>query len=480
MGVKKLLLMEQVMDQARLAVIEDGALCELILRQPDSEDLTGNIYLGRVENVLPGMNAAFIDIGADKKGFLSADDAGAKRISDVARPGRDILVQVIKSQPGAKGPRLSARLSLPGRLMALLPGERYVGVSKKLTDEAERARLRDIGLQLMGQGGAGMILRTAAAGQMPNALSAEYAGLRAMAEALEKRASHLIAPRLLHDDNDLALRAVRDMLGGDVEALWADDDELYRQLIGHARALAPDLSDRIRLHEGTTPLFDLYRVDAQADKALERYVWLKGGGSIVIDETEALTAVDVNTGKNTGRHSAEETILQTNREAAVELMRQLRLRDIGGIVIADFIDMKLENDRQALLELIRDCAARDNGRTTVVDITPLGLVELTRKRVRQSLSRQLTHTCGHCGGNGVVPGHETTARRAIRDIWRRRRGGDVTPFQLEACPEVCSRARRIGAPEGGALLLKPSGQMGAGEYRISPIDGKETMKEHDT
>ena len=475
--MKRTLLLERVADQTRLAVIEDGALCALFHQRPGSGELAGNIYLGRVENVLPGMNAAFIDIGLDRKGFLAAGEGDHGRIADIAKPGREILVQVVKSQPGAKGPLLSTRLSLPGRLMALLPGERYVGVSKKLTDEAERARLKQIGLGLMEQGGAGLILRTAASGVGVDALEAEYAGLVALHARLAAQAEHLIAPRLMHDDNDLALRCVRDMLSEDVEAVWVDDGPLCERVVALAKDLAPGFAGRIKRHEGATPLFDLYRVDAQADRALERYVWLDSGGSLVIDETEALTVIDVNTGKNTGTRDAEATILRTNREAAVELMRQLRLRDIGGIVVVDFIDMKREEDRQALLELIREQAARDGGRTTVVDITPLGLVELTRKRLRQSLSRQLTHTCDRCGGNGTVPGHEATARRAVRDIWRRRRGGDETPLALEARPEVCGWVRKIGVPEGGALALRPSEQLEAGEYRIAPLDGN---KEHDS
>ena len=347
--VKRTLLLEQVADQTRLAVIEDGALCALFHQSPGSGELAGNIYLGRVENVLPGMNAAFIDIGLDRKGFLAAGEGDHWRIADIAKPGREILVQVVKSQPGAKGPLLSTRLSLPGRLMALLPGERYVGVSKKLGDEAERARLKQIGLVLMERGGAGLIMRTAAAGVVASALESEYAGLVALHARLAAQAEHLIAPRLLHDDNDLALRCVRDMLSEDVEAVWVDDGPLCERVVALAKDLAPGFSGRIKRHEGATPLFDLYRVDAQADRALERYVWLDSGGSLVIDETEALTVIDVNTGKNTGTRDAEATILRTNREAAVELMRQLRLRDIGGIVVVDFIDMKREEDRQALL-----------------------------------------------------------------------------------------------------------------------------------
>lgn len=479
--MKQTLLMERVAGQTRLAVIEDNALCELYYQRPDTENLSGNIYLGRVENVLPGMNAAFVDIGMEKNGFLAAGDArlfaqgdrelaqtlGKVRIEQVAKAGKTLLVQAVKSQPGAKGPRLSCHITLPGRLMVLLRSVEYVGVSRKIEDSAERERLRKVGRMLIEGTGDGLILRTSAYGADEAALKAEYERLSTLIADMVRRAEYASAPRLLHDDNDLALQAVRDFLNEDVDALWTDDEACHNRLIEYARMLAPRYVDRIRLHEGQTPLFDLYRVDSQADKALQKYVWLDGGGSLVIEETEALTVVDVNTGKYTGRRDADETILKNNREAARELMRQLRLRDIGGIVVADFIDMRREGDRQALLDVLRELAARDRNPVTVVDITPLGLVELTRKRTRQSLSRQLLYTCSHCDGNGVAPSHETTARRAARDIWRRRRGGDETALVLEAAPPVCGWFRKIGPLQGGSVVLKPCESMEAGEYRLS-------------
>ncbi len=477
------LLIERVLDQTRLAVIEDGALCELHIERPGSENLTGNIYLGRVENVLPGMNAAFVDIGIEKKGFLAAEDAGAPtadtdrgagreapRIGDIARPGQPILVQAVKAQPGAKGPRLTREISLPGRLMALMPAGKHVGVSRKLADAGERERLISIGRALTEKDGFGLILRTAADGAGADAIGEEYAFLAARWREIENRAAHTVAPKLLYDDNRLAIRAVRERLGARTEALWVDDPGLCEEICGLARRLAPQYADRVRLHAGEVPLFDLYRVDAQADMALQKYVWLKSGGSLVIEETEALTVADVNTGKNVGRRDVEDTILQNNLEAARELMRQLRLRDIGGIVVADFIDMASDAHRQALLNELRACADRDMNRTKVAGITALGLVELTRKKVRQSLNRQMLHTCSHCGGNGVVFSHETTARRAIRELWRRRRGGDATPMLCQAAPEVCGWMQTIGAPEGGAAYVLPESDMEAGEYRLSPVD----------
>ncbi len=484
--MRKILLLERVMDQTRLAVIEDDQLCELVHQRPNDDNQSGNIYLGRVENVLPGMNAAFVDFGMEKNGFLAAGDIrlfaqgdralagmlGKARIEKLVRPGQQLLVQAIRAEPGAKGARLSCHITLPGRSMVLLAGIQYVGVSKKIASENERARLRSIGLSLTEGGGDGVILRTAAQGMDAARLRSEYAALQARWSEMRRQAEYTAGPKLVYDDNDLALHAVRDMLAEDVEAVWADDEMCYERLRAFAGDMAPELLDRIRMHTGDTPLFDLYRVDAQADKALQRYVWLKSGGSLVIEETEALTVVDVNTGKNTGRRDADDTILAVNCEAALELMRQLRMRDIGGTIVVDFINMRRQADREALMSVLRECAAGDRNRTRVVDITALGLVELTRKRARQSLSRQLTHTCPECDGNGVVPAHEATARRALRELWRRRRGGDDTALRLEAAPGACGWIRKIGIPEGGRIELSPSEAYEGGAYRFTPIQSE--------
>ena len=484
--MEKVLLLERVMDQTRLAVIEDGQLCELVRQRPNDDNLSGNVYLGRVENVLPGMNAAFVDFGMEKNGFLAAGDIrlfaqddrtlvdmlGVARIEKLVRPGQQLLVQAIRAEPGAKGARLSCHVTLPGRGMVLLAGIKYVGVSKKIASESERAHLRSVGLSLTEGGGDGVILRTAAQGMDAARLQTEYAALQTRWAEMRRRAAYTAGPKLIYDDNDLALHAVRDMLAEDVEAIWADDDRCYERLRAFAEGMAPELADRIRRHTGDTPLFDLYRVDAQAERALQRYVWLKSGGSLVIEETEAMTVVDVNTGKNTGRRDADGTILAANCEAARELMRQLRLRDIGGTVVVDFINMRRQADRETLMAVLRECAAGDRNRARVVDITALGLVELTRKRARQSLSKQLTHACPHCDGNGVVPAHEATARRAIRELWRRRRGGDDTALRLEAAPGVCGWIRKIGIPEGGRTELSPSDAYAEEAYRLTPIQSE--------
>ena len=481
--MKRTILMERVLDETRVAVIEDGALCELYIRRPGDENIAGNIYLGRVERVLPGMNAAFVDIGLEKKGFLAAGDIrlfsqdgtlaarlNQARIEDLVKPGQEIPVQVVKSQPGMKGPRLSCHITQAGRLVALLTELKYVGVSHKIIDPKERDRLHAVGQSLVDAGNSGVIIRTAAEGASEAEIRADYAVLTELWDGIKARAMRVKAPKLLRDDGNLSMRVVRDMLTGEVDAIWSDDADCHRELKEYARTFAPEYADRVRLHEGSVPLFDLYRVDAQADEALQKYVWLKSGGSLVIEETEALTVVDVNTGKNTGRKLLEETLYENNREAARELMRQLRLRDIGGIVVVDFIDMRSREQKEALLDLLKECAARDRNRVTVVDITPLGLVELTRKKVRQSLSRQLTRTCSACDGNGVVYAHETTARRAARDIWRRRRSGDGGRIVIEAAPAVCTLLRSIGVREAFDVNIKAVEGMGAGEYRLSTFE----------
>ena len=477
----KTLLMERLRGETRLAVIEDGALCEMYIDRPGTDDIAGSIYIGRVENVVPGMNAAFVDIGMEKNGFLSAGDIqvgdsalakklGGLRIEKLVRPGQELLVQVIKAQSGQKGHRLSCHVTLPGRGMVLLPEVGYVGVSRKIADPDERARLQGIARGMTGETGRGVIVRTAAAGMDGEALETEYRALCAMWEDIQTRAAHLTAPRKVFSNDSLALRCARDMLNSDTDAVWVDGEGLYREVLSVVGNLAPQWIDRVRLHGGQAPLFDLHRVDAQLEKALSKYVWLKSGGSLVIEETEAMVVIDVNTGKFTGRGDVEDTLYRLNREAAAEIMRQLRLRDLGGIIVVDFIDMASPEHNEGLVTLLKELALRDRDRTTVVGMTGLGLIEITRKKQRRPLSKQLLHTCSDCGGDGMVPSHETTARRAIREIWRRRRMGNDGPLLVETCESVAGWLRSIGVPEGGKVYGLAVKGMKPGEYNISPAD----------
>ncbi|MGX8706715.1 MAG: ribonuclease E/G, partial [bacterium] len=329
--MKRVLLMESLCGETRLAAVEDGRLCELYVERPGGDDVTGSIYLGRVENVVPGMNAAFVDIGQEKNGFLYAGDIqisdkslseklNALRIEKLARPGKAMLVQVVKAQSGQKGHRLSCHVTLPGRLMVLLTDVAYIGVSRKITDSAERDRLRGAVRTLTGGSGMGAIIRTAAANATREALEAEWESLVSQWREIQTKAEHGIAPKQVYSNTSLILRCVRDLLDDTVDAVWTDGRTLYDELISRA-----DDPSKIRLHDSPTPLFDLYRVDAQLDKALRKYVWLKSGGSLVIEQTEAMTVVDVNTAKFTGKKDLEDTLFRLNCEAAEELVRQLRL-----------------------------------------------------------------------------------------------------------------------------------------------------------
>lgn len=480
--MKKEFLLETVRGQTRLAVMEDSQLCELYYERPGSEKLSGNLYLGRVQNILPGMNAAFVDIGQDKNAFLYAGDipvdpreaqelAGRmknERIERMIRPGQEILVQVIKEPGGTKGCRISSHVTVPGRMTVLLPSVRYVGISKKITDEAERDRLYAIAEQLVEEGGMGVIVRTAAEGIDEQTLRSDYLAACALWKVIERQAKHAKAPRLIHSDGSLALRAVRDMLDETVDAVRVDDKTLLEEMLGYARLLAPKFVDRFVEHTNSTPLFDVYRVDAQADKHMGRHVWLKSGGSLVVDETEAMTVIDVNTGKFVGNRSFDETVFKLNCEAAREIARLLRLRDIGGIIIIDFIDMDSQAHRDELIRLLREQMAEDRNRTNVVGFTGLGLVEMTRKKVRRPATKQLMHTCSSCGGYGMVPSFETTARRVVRELWVRKRAGSEGTLLVRAAEPVVGWLKTIGAPKGMRVFVCAEEKLSEGEYSISP------------
>ena len=450
--MKRILALERAGRETRLAVLEDGRLCEIYFERGGSAGLTGNIYAGRVQNVLSGMNAAFVDIGIKKNGFLSADDFAGE-----LRPGQMVIVQAAKEPGGSKGPRLTGKITLPGRNVVLLPGIRYAGVSKKISEGEERDRLFAIASALSEDCGHGIIVRTLGEGASAEALRADCERVAADWSRIEAEARHSASPRLIRADGELALKAVREMLDDGVERVRTDDEGLYERLRSHAKALTPQYVERIELVRTETPLFDLLRIDRQLEQALERRVHLKSGGNLVIDETEALTVIDVNTAKFTGRQSLRETLLRLNCEAADEIARQLRLRDIGGIVIVDFIDMDSEADREALLAHLREALKADPNRTTVLGMTALGLVELTRRKERQPLKIQLTHECVSCRGTGREWSHESLAYRAARELWRRRRAGDDTAYRIVTGEKVAGWLKTIGLPEGGPVRVDAAG-----------------------
>ena len=478
MSVKREIALERVLDQTRLAVMENGRLCEIYIERGARAKLAGNIYAGRVQNILPGMNAAFVDIGLNRNAFLYVGDIAIDtrdqhqlraqldraRIEKTLHSGQMIVCQVTKEPGGAKGPRITCNPTLPGRLCVLLPTVRYAGVSRKIENEAERGRLFAVAQTLLEEYGFGAIIRTAGEGADEAALRADFARLTAMWKRIETEATYSASPRLIQSDGDLALTAVREMLDESVDLVRTEDEETYRELMENARLMTPEFTQRIQLCRFETPLFDLLRVDHQLDQALDRHVRLGSGGTLVIDETEALTVIDVNTAKFTGKGSLQDTIFKLNCEAADEICRQLRLRDIGGIIIIDFIDMDSPERREALLEHLRGALAADKNRTHVHGMTNLGLVEMTRKKVRRPLSRQLMRDCSDCTGNGRVLNAETLAYRAVREVWRRRRRGDHAPLRILTGEAVAGIICRSGLTDWENLTVDSGGE--DGDYEI--------------
>jgi ribonuclease E len=416
----------------QIAVLEGRTLIEHYVSRPadDSTQIDGNIYLGRVQNVLPGMEAAFVDIGTPKNAVLyrgdlrfddddverPASDDGAKptrgrlggaasdaRIEQLLRTGQSIICQVTKNPIGTKGARLTQEVSLPGRFVVLIPDSETYGISKRLGDE-ERRRLRKI-LDDIRPAGHGLIVRTAAEGASAEELGRDVGRLLRQWEQVQQQARASRAPQLLYREPDLAVRVIREEFNRDYRGVVIDDRKLYDEVKDYVTSITPELADRVELvdpSEEPLPLFERFRVHEQVHKALDRKVWLPSGGSIIIERTEALTVIDVNTGKNVGSSNLEETVFRNNLEAAEEIARQLRLRDIGGIIVIDFIDMEILGNRAEVIRTFREALARDKTRSQVFDISELGLVEMTRKRISEGLVESYSETCPTCGGRGIV------------------------------------------------------------------------------
>jgi len=415
----------------QIAVLEGRTLIEHYVSRPadDATQIDGNIYLGRVQNVLPGMEAAFVDIGTPKNAVLyrgdlryDSDDvapaasdetkptrghlggaARDARIEQLLRNGQNVICQVTKNPIGTKGARLTQEVSLPGRFVVLIPGSDTYGISKRLSDE-ERRRLRKI-LDEIRPAGHGLIVRTAAEGASADELRRDVARLLRQWDQVQDLAGASRAPQLLYREPDLAVRVIREEFNGDYRGVVIDDPALYDQVKEYVSSITPELADRVELAgagDGPLPLFERFRVHEQVHKALDRKVWLPSGGSLIIERTEALTVIDVNTGKNVGTSNLEETVFRNNLEAAEEIARQLRLRDIGGIIVIDFIDMEILANRAQVIGTFREALARDKTRSQVFDISELGLVEMTRKRISEGLVESYSETCPTCAGRGIV------------------------------------------------------------------------------
>jgi ribonuclease G len=435
--------------EVRAAVVDNGVLQEVQIERSSRRGLTGNIYRARVVRVLPGMQAAFVELGLARTGFLHASDVlpppgtppaapgQEPNIRDLVREGDTILVQVVKDQLGNKGARLTTFITMPSRYLVLLPMEASLGVSGRIESESERSRLKQLVSGLTdGVPRHGYIVRTAAEGVGEEPLRADLDFLHRLWNVVARKAQEAPVPSLVHEDLPLAIRVLRDLVNPGTQRVLIDDQAGCDQLRSFAATVMPELGSRIEFYGGQRPLFDLYGIEAEIQKALARKVELKSGGYLVIDQTEALTSIDVNTGGYVGHRNLEDTIFRTNLEAAVAIARQLRLRNLGGIIIIDFIDMQEEGHRRQVLEALKTSMQPDHSRSQVAEVSPLGLVQMTRKRTRESLEHLLCESCPTCEGRGHVKTPETVCYEIFREVLRQHGQFSVKELVILAHQEV--------------------------------------------
>jgi ribonuclease G len=434
--------------ETRVATIEQGSVQELHIERSRHRGIVGNLYMGRVARVLPGMQSAFVDIGLERAAFLHVGDIFGQRpgpgsteavrpIERILQEGQRLLVQVIKDPIGTKGARLSTQVSLAGRLLVYLPQDPHIGISQRIEDADERNHLREMVERVRpADEPGGFIIRTVAETATERELATDVAYLRALWSSIQEAAQAAQAPALLHEELSLSLRVLRDMLREDTPRVVIDSRETWQKAMAFAARFMPAAAGRIEHHAGERPLFDLHGVDAEIERALTRRVDLKSGGYLIIDQTEAMTTVDVNTGGFVGSRSFDDTVFKTNLEAALAIARQMRLRNLGGIIIIDFIDMDSVEHRDAVLAELRKAVARDRTRITVNGFTSLGLVEVTRKRTRESLARVLCEPCPACGGRGEVRTAQTICYTILRELLREARQFEARELRVVASQPV--------------------------------------------
>jgi len=463
--------------ETRVALLEDGTIAELFIERKDGADSAGNIYKGRVQRVLPGMQAAFVDIGLSQAAFIYVDDVIGERIEDVERyfnekrkqeesepddievhadegetnrndtiftkqniegiitEGQEMLVQVAKSPMETKGARITSHVSLPGRFLVLMPTSDHIGISRRIEDPVERDRLKEI-LSSLRTEQLGYIVRTAAEGVRQEKLAYEMGFLKNLWEGIKDKYNSMPPRSLLHKELSVSLRAVRDLLIQEAEKLIVDSKAGYETILSFLDTFMPSLKDSVELYEGREPIFDAYNLEGDISRALKRKVWLKSGGYIVIEHTEALVAIDVNTGRYVGKHNLEETITKTNLEAVKEIAYQIRLRDIGGIIIIDFIDMEKKSNQEKVFNSLQEALKKDRSKTNVLPMSEMGLIQMTRKRIRKPLTRLLCEPCFYCEGEGYLISKKTICYNVFRDVIRDSRDMLGKRLTLRVNPEI--------------------------------------------
>ncbi|HEX4952635.1 MAG TPA: Rne/Rng family ribonuclease [Thermoanaerobaculia bacterium] len=497
------MLVESDPHQTAIAVLENDRLTEIYVERHRHRSIVGNLYKGRVTRVLPGMQAAFVDIGLERDAFLYVSDvadevlsAGREEmafdldepangslssapmpsIDELLKQGQELLVQVIKAPLPSKGARITSQVTLPGRYLVLLPTVRHVGVSRRIEDDAERARLLEL-VSEIAPAGFGLIVRTVGEGKGRAEFEADLAYLTRLWQQVRERTGRAGAPTLVHRDLDLALRVVRDVFSPDVSVLVVEGEEAYTRIVDFLDQVQPSLVPRVKLHGSDGALFDRFGINEEMEAALKSKVWLKSGGYIVINQTEALVAIDVNTGRYTGERNLEDTVLKTNLEAVAEVVRQVRLRDLGGIIVVDFIDMTQEEHRQQVFRALEAELHKDRARTKVLSISEFGLVEITRKRSRANLERLLTQACPYCGGTGRIKSVSTICLSIRREVLRSRDEPHAREILLRVHPEVARALQQEERPIleeleralGVAVLLHSDSELHQERFHIEEV-----------
>jgi ribonuclease G len=443
--------------ETRVALLEDKVLAEIYIERTKDRGIVGNIYKGKVVKVLPGMQAAFVDIGLEKAAFLYVSDVYGRvedyeemgfqgeemptyinptlPIEELLTEGQEVLVQVSKEPLGTKGTRITSHISLPGRYLVFMPTVDHVGISRRIKDEKERKRLREVVLAMKSPS-SGFIVRTASEGAAPEEIRNDMDFLLRLWANVQKKRENSSAPALIHSDLTMVLRLIRDILSSQVNRIIIDSKEEYDNILSFINSYMPKEKYEITLYEKKEAIFDAYGIEMEIDKILGRKIWLKSGGYIVIDMSEALVAIDVNTGRYVGKRNLDDTILKTNLEAAKEIAYQLRLRNIGGIIIIDFIDMEREGDREKVYQALEEAIKKDRQKTNIFKISELGLIEMTRKRTRENVTRMLGETCPYCEGGGLIKSKTTVCYDIFRQIDRSATELGGHTIVVEVNPEI--------------------------------------------